>query len=121
MITIYKDHNGLEVLNDDPRETSRQGHFYTVNFGLKVHGQAPRVPPMLSVEFQYGPVPTSGVNGLTNEALLAILIHRTKILDARFPCAENKRAIADMENALVNFEVRTARRMVRGVEGKLEA
>jgi hypothetical protein len=70
------------------------------------------------IHFQSGPVPTSGVNGLTNEALLTILIHRTKILDAKFGCDENKRAIQHMEEALVNLEVRTARRMVRGVEGK---
>jgi hypothetical protein len=50
--------------------------------------------------------------------LLAILIHRTKFLDSRFSCDENKRAISHMEEALVNLEVRTARRMTRGVEGK---
>jgi len=49
---------------------------------------------------------------------LAILIHRTKVLDGKFGCDENKRAIQHMEEALVNFEVRIARRMVRGVEGK---
>ncbi len=58
------------------------------------------------------------MNGLTNEALLAILVDRTKKLDALFACDENKRAISHMEEALVNLEVRTARRMVRGVEGK---
>lgn len=71
----------------------------------------------VNINFQNGPVKENGVNGLTNEALLAILIHRTKYLDNKFGCDENKRAIQHMEEALVNLEVRTARRMVRGVEG----
>lgn len=118
---IYKDANGVEV---EAMQTSGggmciggqrteildvDGHYYSVLTGKEYQ----------MVKFQLGPVPANGVNGLTNEALLAILIHRTKFLDAKFGCDENKRAISHMEEALVNFEVRTARRMVRGVEGKL--
>lgn len=70
-----------------------------------------------SVTFQKGNPKTEGVNGLTNEALLAILIHRTTFVNQQFPCEENMVAIQHLKQALVNFEVRTARRMVRGVEG----
>ena len=59
----------------------------------------------------------NGVNGATSEALLAILIHRTKVLNDNFPCDENKRAITYMENALALFEQRTKDRQGRGVEG----
>ena len=123
MTIIYKDNNGVEV--DALKETGGgvavggqqtpvfnvDGHYYSVLTGKEYQ----------MLKFQLGPVPTNGVNGLTNEALLAILIHRTKFLDAKFGCDENKRAIQHMEEALVNLEVRTARRIVRGVEGKLEA
>lgn len=107
---IHTDHNGVAVnaisrLDDG---TIVEGHVYQVLAGAN----------QTSIDFQRGPVAEAGVNGLTNEALLAILIHRTKFLDAKFPCDENKRAIQHMEEALVNLEVRTARRMVRGVEGK---
>jgi hypothetical protein len=121
MKSIYKDHNGLDVrvVTYDGSLLAEPGHHYNVDFGPKAVGAT--VSTYRNIDFQEGPVPTNGVNGLTNEALLAILIHRTEVLDAKFSCDENKRAIADMKNALVNFEVRTARRMVRGVEGKMEA
>ena len=110
---IYTDHSGLMVnafSGPDERAAGRDmtGHVYKV-----MHGQSGT-----SISFQQGPIPAHGLNGVTNEALLAILIHRTEHLDSQFPCDENKRAIADMKNALVNLEVRTARRMARGVEGK---
>lgn len=120
MTIIYKDHNGVEVdalktvgggMSIGGEQTTVldvDGHYYTVLSGTEYQ----------RIMFQLGPVPSAGVNGLTNEALLAILIHRTKFLDAKFGCDENKRAISHMEEALVNLEVRTARRMVRGVEGR---
>lgn len=120
MSVIYKDNNGVEVealtevgggLSIGGQQTEVRnvdGHYYSVLTGKEYQ----------MIKFQLGPVPANGVNGLTNEALLAILIHRTKFLDAKFGCDENKRAIQRMEEALVNLEVRTARRMVRGVEGK---
>lgn len=110
---IYTDHNGLAVnafSGPDQRVPERDmtGHVYQV-----LHGAG-----STQIAFQQGPIPANGLNGVTNEALLAILIHRTEHLDAQFPCEENKRAIADMRNALVNLEVRTARRIARGVEGQ---
>jgi hypothetical protein len=107
---IHTDHNGvatnaISTLSDG---TNVEGHHYQVLAG----------PEMLTVKFQLGGVADNGVNGVTNEALLAILIHRTKFLDGKFACDENKRAIQHMEEALCNLEVRSARRIVRGVEGK---
>lgn len=107
---IHTDHNGVAVnaistLSDG---TAVEGHEYVVIAG----------PKSTAISFQLGGVLDNGVNGLTNEALLAVLIHRTKFLDGKFGCDENKRAIQHMEEALVNLEVRSARRMVRGVEGR---
>ena len=110
MSRIHTDHNGVYVnsISTLADGTDVEGHFYQVSSGLR----------NTDIHFQRGGVAGNGVNGLTNEALLAILIHRTKFLDGKFPCNENKRAIQHMEEALVNLEVRTARRMTRGVEGK---
>lgn len=107
---IYTDHNGLAVnaISYSTILGDVKGRVYQVLAGAK----------MLDISFQRGPVPENGVNGLTNEALLAILIDRTRFLDNKFPCDENKRAVQHMEEALVNLEVRTARRIARGVEGK---
>lgn len=104
---IYSDHNGLHVI-----EIS-QAHEYLIAAaepgGLK--GIAP-------VAFQNGPVKEVGVNGLTNEALLAILIDRTEQLNKLYPCRENSIAITKMQEALMWFEKRTADRIKRGVEGQ---
>lgn len=106
---IHTDHNGVAVnaISSLADGTNVEGHVYQVLAGTST----------THIVFQQGPVKEAGVNGLTNEALLAILIHRTKHLDGKFPCTENARAIQHMEEALVNLEARTARRMTRGVEG----
>ena len=71
----------------------------------------------IHLHFQDGPTVLEGVNGATNEALLKVLIHRTKILDSQFPSEHNKEAIATLESALAAFDARTAERLARGVEG----
>lgn len=107
---IHIDHNGV-VTNaitclDDGKIVD--GHNYEIIYGFN---------QKLDINFQNGAVRENGVNGVTNEALLAILIDRTSTLNDKFPCDENVRAINDMKNALANLEVRSARRIVRGVEG----
>lgn len=115
-VDIYTDHNGVAVTHQEWVEPEKEGgeptklpagHFYDVLAGEN----------LTSINFQNGPVKEHGVNGATSEALLAILIHRTKVLDGNFPCDENKRAITYMENALALFEQRTKDRQKRGVEG----
>ena len=107
---IYTDQNDVRVnaITAHADGTNVEGREYQILAGTE----------SVTVNFQNGAVQENGVNGVTNEALLAILIHRTKLLDSEFGCNENKRAIQHMEEALVNFEVRPARRMVRGVEGQ---
>tara|TARA_R110002073_G_scaffold49025_6_gene131429 strand:+ start:661 stop:999 length:339 start_codon:yes stop_codon:yes gene_type:complete len=106
---IHTDHNGVAVnaISAHADGTNVEGHEYQILAGTGG----------IDLNFQNGPVKENGVNGITNEALLAVLIHRTKFLDSKFGCDENKRAIQHMEEALVNLECRTARRIVRGVEG----
>ena len=116
-VDIHMDHNGVSVTHQlfvDPEKEGDEptslpeGHFYDVVVGENI----------TPIHFQNGPVKANGVNGITSEALLAILVHRTKVLDSNFPCDENKRAITYMENALALFEQRTRDRLNRGVEGQ---
>lgn len=60
----------------------------------------------IDIEFQAGNPAVHGVNGLTNELLLAILIDRTKVLDSEQPCDENKLALDYMQSALECFQER---------------
>lgn len=72
-------------------------------------------------QFQHGPVGDNGINGIQNEELTLLLIMRMKALDERFPCIENKRAIASFEDAYRALNERTRKRREQGVEGKNEA
>ena len=70
------------------------------------------------VLFQNGPIKESGVNGITQEALLAIVIDRLRSFQAGpFSCRENAIALTNCEEALMWLQRRTVARIKRGVEG----
>ncbi len=58
------------------------------------------------------------INGVTNEEVIKVLLHRIRVLNERFPCIENAGAISALDNALGFLELRTQDRIRRGVEGK---
>jgi len=110
---IHTDNNGVTVtaMSTQHKGNVLWGHSYMVS-GL------PGVSPaFMMIDFQKGPVKSNSPNGLTNEALLAILIHRTEHLNTLFPCTQNRHAINHMRMALELLEARTNERMERGVEG----
>lgn len=70
------------------------------------------------LDFQKGPVGESGVNGLTNEVLLAVVLDRLSgFQTGPFPCNDNKDAITAISDGLEILKGRTRERMARGVEG----
>ncbi len=71
-----------------------------------------------TVLFQNGPIKDVGVNGVTHEALLAIVIDRLRAFQAgAFACAENGEAMEHLKHALHLLQLRTRKRIARGVEG----
>jgi hypothetical protein len=71
-----------------------------------------------TVLFQNGPIKEAGVNGITQEALLAIVIDRLKSFqNGPFACDSNAMALKDCQSALAHLQYRTKRRIERGVEG----
>jgi hypothetical protein len=72
----------------------------------------------LRISFQNGPIKEFGVNGITQEALLAIVIDRLRSFQAGpFSCRENAIALTHCEDALMWLQRRTVARIKRGVEG----
>lgn len=70
------------------------------------------------VYFQNGPIPEVGVNGVTHEALLAIVADRLRSFQAGpFACKANACALTHIEEAQHWLQQRTIERMRRGVEG----
>ena len=74
-----------------------------------------------SISFQNGPIKEAGVNGITQEALLAIVIDRLRSFQAGpYSCRENAIALTKTEEALMWLQRRTVARIKRGVEGTHE-
>lgn len=72
----------------------------------------------LKVLFQNGPIGEAGVNGVTHEALLAIVADRLRSFQAGpYACEENATALEAVEIAQARLKHRTQKRMERGVEG----
>jgi hypothetical protein len=70
------------------------------------------------ISFQNGPIKESGVNGVTHEALLAIVRHRLEHYQSGpFACEENGKALEAVVAAQTALLSRTIARMNRGVEG----
>jgi len=52
------------------------------------------------LNFQHGPVSENGVNGITNEVLLAVVLHRLQNFKSHTKCPENEHAIVKVQEAL---------------------
>lgn len=71
-----------------------------------------------ALKFQHGPIGEVGVNGITNEVLLAIVIDRLEgFQSSKWACMENQVALDKCKDALNQLEQRTQKRTARGVEG----
>lgn len=70
------------------------------------------------IRFQNGPILESGVNGISNEALLAIVRDRLEGFESGpYACFENATALKCVIHAMEILHSRTKARMQRGVEG----
>lgn len=81
----------------------------------------PKGSGYVKINFQKGPINEAGVNGVTQEALLAICIDRLRSFQAGpYACRENALALTKIEEAQHWLLSRTRARMARGVEGTHE-
>lgn len=70
------------------------------------------------IRFQNGPIGEAGVNGISNEALLAIVEDRLLgFQSGQFACRENAVALTKIQEAMMWLQKRTRDRLARGVEG----
>lgn len=90
-------------------------HEYFISWPSKVDGLPENG---VRVNFQNGPIKEFGVNGVTQEALLAIVIDRLECFQAGpFKCKANETALTASRLALWHLQTRTRERIARGVEG----
>lgn len=70
------------------------------------------------IRFQNGPIAEAGVNGISNEALLAIVEDRLLgFQSGQYACRENAVALTKIQEAMMWLQKRTMDRVRRGVEG----
>lgn len=93
---------------DEPGQGGANHHYQISESNLGV----------VDIHFQNGPIKEFGINGITQEALLAIVIDRLRSFQAgQFSCRENAIALTHIEEALMWLQRRTVARIKRGVEG----
>lgn len=108
--------NGLnDALNitvlDDPG-AGGACHVYEIDANESQFGE-----PVV-IAFQNGPIQEAGVNGISGEALLAIVIDRLRCFQAgEYAHPYNEAALVQLEHALGWLQKRTKERLARGVEG----
>lgn len=110
--------DAIEIIADDKNEKNgNASHHYYV-----------RIPPkkdkggiVADIHFQDGPINEVGVNGVGQEAILAILIDRLQCFQSsKYSCKENAVALTHLEEALNMLNSRTLKRKMYGVEGTHE-
>jgi hypothetical protein len=110
----------IEVM-DEPGAGGAHHHYFVHGFHTINNPSAPtrlRDETAIDIIFQNGPIAEVGVNGLTQEALIAICIDRLRSFQAGpFACPENAAALKSLEEAQEHLHNRTRGRMARGVEG----
>lgn len=100
--------NDLLKIVADERGHGNASHEYSIE-GL---------PHVNRIYFQNGPINEVGVNGITHEVLLAILIDRLQgFQSGPYSSRENACALTKLEEAKHWLHARTLARMERGVEG----
>ena len=73
------------------------------------------------IRFQNGPIAENKVNGVSNEALLAIIEDRLLgFQSGNYACRENAIALTKIQEAMHWLHHRTIERVARGVEGTSE-
>jgi hypothetical protein len=100
------------MVMDEPGEGGAC-HHYSIS-----HVDNPAVA--MDIHFQNGPISVdgNGVNGITHEALLAILADRLRSFQkGQYSCKANACALTHIEEAQHWLQQRTLERMRRGVEG----
>lgn len=117
--------NDLAIeVHDDPG-AGGANHLYGI-YGFQTKGNPSADSFMqddtcVKILFQNGPIAEAGKNGISNEALIAIVIDRMRgFQSGPFACRENALALTKLEEALMWLQKRTRDRIARGVEGTHE-
>lgn len=112
----------LRIYALDDRGPGNANHAYAITFyddkaGYERSPTASHGRNCL-INFQQGPIAETGVNGISNESLLAIVEDRLLgFQGGSFACSEDADALVAVQTALAALHRRTSNRVAQGVEG----
>lgn len=99
--------DGIDIVALDEPGVGGAHHLYQLTLGMGVQ----------EIHFQDGPL-AAGINGVTHEALTAIIIDRLEAFQRGPFCSEDvEMALGHYRLAMVALKRRTEKRLARGVEG----
>lgn len=108
----------LDITVTDEPGAGGANHNYVIAVDETKTKLSPGVTVHTTIAFQNGPIQENGVNGLSQEALLAVVIDRLRSFQAGpYACRDNAVALTHLDTALMWLQKRTRDRMARGVEG----
>lgn len=111
----------LQILVIDEPGQGNACHAYQINYALNPGTAEGGVASMCAIQFQNGPIKEVGINGISNEALLAIVEDRLiGFQSGPYACRENAVALTKLQEAIMWLQKRTKDRIARGVEGTHE-
>jgi len=118
---IQKNDGNLKIEVVDKSGAGGAHHHYVISgFNLETNESDVNdaLDSGLNILFQNGTILENGVNGITQEALLAVIIDRLRSFQyGEFACRENEKALTHLEEAMHWLQQRTINRLRRGVEG----
>jgi hypothetical protein len=93
-------------------------HCYAIYVPNDAFNEELNASIVCNISFQNGPIVESGVNGISNESLLAVVEHRLQgFQSGEYACRENALALTKLQEAMMWLHKRTRDRITRGVEG----
>lgn len=111
----------VNILTNDHRASDGAHHSYRIivqKEGATANTPTEKVEEVV-INFQNGGLKEVGANGITDQALLAIILDRVRSFnEGPFRCRENSMIITKGEEMMMWMEKRSNDRARRGVEGE---
>ena len=122
-IQSRSDLNAMLQIEADEKAEGGASHLYAIKYAGPAtcagqYGENIYPDVDVRIHFQKGAMKEVGFNGISDEALIAIVIDRLRgFQSGPFSCRENALALTKLEEAMMWLDHRTRDRMARGVEG----
>lgn len=109
----------IVVETADPRGPDNAHHKYSISVLKPLNEYGGEIVERCLINFQNGGLAEVGPNGITEQALLAVVLDRLRSFnEGQYRCRENSMMITKIEEALMWSGKRAADRASRGVEGQ---